>query len=110
MRNLNSSIIAAGDASGNLNSSYVKAEQMNRVSVQAIFSDSSLAGNLKLQASNDTTTTPSNWSTVSTTAVSSGALTLIATTECSYQWVRVRWEPSAGTGTITVNINTQGLR
>lgn len=109
MRNLNSTLYS-GDAASAVDSSYVKAEQMNRVSIQAIFSTTSLAGNLKLQVSNDPTVTPTNWSTLSTTAVAAGALTLIPTVETSYQWVRVRWEPSAGTGNVTININTQGLR
>lgn len=108
MRNLSAAIIYQANAAVIANSNAIDCSQIYAVSLQASFSSSTLAGSLKLQGSNDLNT-PTNWSDVATASVSSGTLTLIPTTQTCYQFIRANWTPSAGTGTITINLNSQGF-
>lgn len=108
MRNLSKVILYLADASTTVSSDAIDCSQIYATSLQAKFSDVSLAGTFKLQASNDLNT-PINWSDVATASVATGALTLIPMTQLSYQWIRATFVPSAGTGTINVNINSQGF-
>lgn len=108
MRNLSQTILNAVNGASNQASAAINCSQIYAVSVQASFSGGTLAGTLRLMASNDLSN-PTNWSQVATASVSAGALTLIPFTQTSYQFIQVTWAPSAGTGNITVNINSQGF-
>jgi hypothetical protein len=89
------------------------------VSVQATQGDSSAAGTVKLQASNDFSQAanignfqPTNWSDIpgATATVTAGATVLIPYTQLSYGWIRAVWtETTPGTSMITLNIAPQGL-
>jgi hypothetical protein len=112
MRNLSQTIISAQNAAVNQVSTAINCGQIYAASLQCSFSNSGISGTLALQGSNDLTsflTIPTNWSTVATASVSNSAVTMIPTTQTSYQFVRASWTASAGTGTITVNINSQGF-
>jgi len=89
------------------------------ISVLAVQGDTTAAGTVKLQASNDYVAgantgsfSPTNWVDVANTSqtVASGATVLIPYTQICYQWVRVVWtETTPGTSTITAEINVQGI-
>lgn len=108
MRNLSQTIINAQNAATNQVSAELNCGQIYAASLQCFFSTSGISGTLALQGSNDLTS-PTHWSTVATASVSNSAVTMIPTTQTSYQFVRASWTASAGTGTITVNINSQGF-
>ena len=109
MRNLSQTVISAANAAVTETSAAISCAQIYAVSVQASFTNTP-SGTLTIQASNDLgNATPSNWSTIATATVSSGALTLIQNTTICYQWIRVNWVNTSGAGTITVNINSQGF-
>lgn len=108
MRNLSQTIINAQNAAVNQVSPAINCGQIYAVSLQCSFSTSGISGTLTLQGSNDLNT-PTNWSNVATASVSNSAVTMIPTTQTSYQFVRATWTASAGTGTVTVNINSQGF-
>jgi len=108
MRNLSQTIISAQNAAVNQVSTAINCGQIYAASLQCSFSNSGISGTLNLQGSNDLTS-PTNWSTVATASVSASAVTMIPTTQTSYQFVRASWTASGGSGTITVNINSQGF-
>ena len=92
-------------------SSAIDASQIFSGSIQAEFTDSSAAGTLVLQASNDPIEelpkgeAPQNWSDIAdaSATVSSGALTLISVPVLNYRWLRCKWTRSGGGGTFDVN-------
>jgi len=118
MRNLCEQVIVAQNDAVSQASAQIDTGQMFRMSAHAFFSDSTAAGTLVLQASDDPTqfgNLPSlvkitDWITIPNTSqtVTAGSSVLIPSTEICYRWVRVLWTPSAGSGTISVNINTLG--
>lgn len=106
MNVLNSVAIAAQSNTGTVNSAAYTAYETVFASVQATFTDGAAAGALNLQASNDAGTSPSNWNTIATQSVASGATTLIPKTETCYRWLRVQFVSSGGAGTLTATLNT----
>jgi hypothetical protein len=108
MRNLSQAIIYKANASLTVDSNAIDCSQIYAVSLQANFSSNTLEGNLVLQGSNDLTT-PTNWSNIDSETVTTGSVTLIPTTQICYQFIRAQWVPTAGSGTVTININSQGF-
>ena len=97
----------------------VYAAQLYGISVQAFQGDSTAAGTVKLQASNDYIAganvgsfVPTNWIDIPNTSqtVTAGSAIIIPYLQICYQWVRVVWtETTPGTSTITAEINVQGI-
>ena len=83
-------------------------------SFQAVFGDATATGTLAIQASNDlyalkyldnsTLFTPTNWTTISSTAVTSGASVIASFNNLSFRWLRVVYTRTSG-GSTTVNVN-----
>ncbi len=74
-------------------------------------STGSPVGVVKIQVSNDDTIhTPSHWVDLasSTTAVSSATTYLMPKTEICYNWLRVVYTKTSGTGAVTCVIKTLG--
>lgn len=100
----------AADASTNQTSAAIDTREDVYISVHNI-STGTATGTVKLQASNDSITsgtTPTNWvdipsATVSITAASN---TTIPSQLCNYNYVRVVFTFTAGTGTITSKVKT----
>src|SRR6185312_14090897 len=97
-----------GDASGTLHSPAVWSQNLFNCSLQGTFAGgTSPTGTLKLEFSNDPgnpllKTVPTNWNdipdaTVSVTTIASYA---IPKTDVCYQWIRITYTPSGGTGTL----------
>lgn len=117
MRYLNEALFnAATNVTGN--SAAVDSSAMTSISVQASFTDAAAAGTLKLQCSNDHNPygnlpgdfTPTNWNDVpsGSVVVAAGATSLIPSTDVCYQWIRLVWTRTAGAGTFTATIKSDG--
>lgn len=109
MRFVNDQVLNAADASTNQTSSQVDTSYIVCSSVHAVVTGTAV-GTLKLQCSNDPNP-PSNWSDVPSASVSitgAGAF-LIPKQDVSYQWVRVVFTNSSGTGTITARLKSIGF-
>lgn len=97
--------------SGTVTSSPIPAQFLIGATAQARFSANDAAGSLKLQGSNDPPIgTPTNWSDIqnSSAAVTAGATTStppLAAYLC-YQWIRVAFVSSGGTGTLSAMLHT----
>lgn len=115
----NAPVIQSASNASTINLPAVPVNQAFYVSAQVIQGDSSAAGTVKLQASNDlapagqlATFTPTNWSDISgaTATVTSGGTVLIPTTIICYQWIRAVWTVGTpGSTTITVEFNVQSI-
>lgn len=108
MRPLNKPSILSASAS--IDSSEISTAFQIQCSVQAV-ATGTLAGNLKLQFSNDSVD-PTNWSDITNATVSitgTPGVFSIQKTELCYNFVRVVFTKSGGTGTITVNYQSLGV-
>jgi hypothetical protein len=117
-------LIDAGNAATSpLNSGKIDARQVYSLSLIMTSTNGANAGTVKLQGSNDicafgniaSAFTPTTWVDIpaslidgSGTVAAGGAVTLSIKQLC-YAWVRAVWTPSAGAGTITAIVNTQGF-
>lgn len=117
-------IFNAGDATTNpLNSSKVDARQVYSLSLIMTSSNGGNAGTVKLQGSNDICAfgnnaaafTPTTWVDVPAAqvegsgTVAAGAAVVLSMRVNTYAWIRAVWTPSAGAGTVTATLNTQGF-
>ncbi len=122
MRFSQTTLLAAGDMSGSLNSFGIDISQSNLTTIQASWSGSPV-GNLKLQISCDPVAVNGivgqdpaknvvNWSdyTGSTQAAggSAGNFGWILGS-VGYRWIRVVYTEASGTGSLTVNCDTKGM-
>ncbi len=92
-------LFSAADASTDKTSVGVNIGDQKEYSVQVDFSSATLNGTLTLEASN----TNVNYVTISGTSqsISSGASHVYNVSGASYQYYRVKWVASSGTGTVT---------
>lgn len=119
MRNLNKVLIDAVSNNGDKQSVALDTSQIYAISVATTFSDAAAAGTLKIQGSNDVPAdqvappayVPTNWADIPTASasVTAGGTVVIEKFSLCYRWVRVTWTRSAGAGTFTARINTQGF-
>lgn len=125
MRQAWAKVFDAGNAATNpLNSAKIDARQVYAFSLVMTSSDGANAGTVKLQGSNDICTfgnmaladfTPTTWVDLPSTTfkgsgvVAAGAAVTLIVEQNVYSWIRAVWTPSAGAGTITAIINSQGF-
>jgi hypothetical protein len=119
-------IIDAGNAATSpLNSGKIDARQVYALSLVMTSTDNGNAGTVKLQGSNDIcafgnvaaafTPAANSWVDIPTAmidgsgTVAAGATVTLVVKQLCYAWVRAVWTPSAGAGTITAVVNTQGF-
>lgn len=102
---LTSQLMSTADATATQNSAGYAKGDLTTFSVQFTFSGAS-AGAVSLDCSNDTTNPPTTWIAVSGSSVSitAGESAMINVTNAGYRWVRAKWVPSLGTGTISCQI------
>lgn len=122
MRSFSKNIIDAHAIASN-NSVAVDCNEIYAASFIGKFSVSDAEGTLKIQASNETPVggvpisgvyvpAEASWADVpsATVSVTAGATSLVPMpVSFSYKWLRAVWTRSAGTGTITVQMNLQGF-
>lgn len=92
-------LVDAQNAAVTVTSNPITLNDRQNFSLHVKFSSATLAGSLKLQASNDA----ADWVDVasSTQTVTAGESHMWTATDAEYKQVRVVWTPSAGTGTLT---------
>lgn len=118
MRNVNALILSASDATSQTSIAIVS-DQLVSASFQSVFGDTSAAGTIKIQASNDINNAmynnnfiPTNWSDISsaTSTVVAGVAPIIFLPNLSYQYLRVVFTSSAaGSTTIKVSMSAFGV-
>lgn len=111
MRYYNDPIMSATvAASGTTNGTALVVQLARFVSAQAVVT-STANGTLKIQVSNDDGVSPTNWSdlTGATVSIAGAGSYLIPAQNMSYQWLRVVYTASSGSGTIVVNAHMVGF-
>lgn len=113
MKPINALALSASDHAGAQSGVQLDSNQWFSASFHAYFGDSSAAGTLKLQASNDTfdilgaAGAVVNWVDIPnlTATIASGATAILTLSVSCYRWLRVVYTPSGGgSTTITVNV------
>lgn len=104
---------------GNKESAALDTSQIYAITGVGTFSDAASTGTLKFQGSNDVPVdgvnppafVPTNWADIpnGSVAFTAGGTLPIQALQLCYRWVRVTWTRTAGAGTFTVRINTQGF-
>lgn len=123
MRNVNCVVLSAPD-NANANGNQVDSNQLVSASFHVVFGDSSAAGTVKLQVSNDicndryqaSNFTVTNWvdmpaslaGAVTTATIASGAQALLTVPQMTYRWIRAVFTHSGG-GTTTIIVNMNAL-
>lgn len=106
-------IALAAAAGANTNGAAIDCSQVFALSLMVV-TTSTLAGTAKLQFSNDPFTpghAPTNWldiTSASVTPSSAGVLGLMKLDAC-YNWVRVVWTKSGGSGAITCYLRSNAF-
>lgn len=123
MRQSYEKLFDARTAVGTQNSGKIDARQVYSLSLVMTSTDAGNAGAVKFQGSNDICTfgnvvgafTPTTWVDIPSTlvdgsgTVASGAAVTLVIKQLCYAWVRIVWTPSAGAGTLTAIVNSQGF-
>ena len=118
MRNVNCNILTGADTAS-INGIQVDANQLLSASFQAVFGDSSVAGTITIQGSNDvaplqisssSTFVVTNWTAIpnASATITSGGSALITISGMCYRWVRAVFTYASG-GSTTVNVNMNAL-
>ena len=110
MKQTSRNIFSAVDCSVSQISAPINVQIYPDISAQAVFTGAP-NGTLKWQASDDLIT-PTNWTdipsltnyTINSIAVSAAGAYLFPELPVAYQFVRMVWTPTSGTGTMTVNV------
>lgn len=93
-------------------SASISSEFLFAASVQAVVTGTSPVGTLALEASNDIlttgTSTPQNWSTIATVAISAAGVFLIPKTDLCYAHTRVTFTKTSGTVSVSANLKALG--
>lgn len=121
MRLLNQVLLNAGNAAGNLTTIAGLLAHVFAFSIQVVITGTA-AGTLTLQGSNDPVPdanfpstpvwTPTNWTEIANSSEPvSGAGTVMYDFNQTpgFNWVRVVFTSSSGTGTMTIRLNTKGF-
>lgn len=118
MRRINETIISGQAATANpFSGPAIDMREFYAMTSIIRSSSGSNAGTLKLQGSNDQDASnmpnfaPTNWVDIpsKSVTVTAGAIAVIEAVQLCYAYVRHVWTPSAGAGTIAVDINKQGF-
>jgi hypothetical protein len=112
MRQLNEIAVSSSDLSS-ANGSAIVSGYLLQLSAQAVVTGSSPVGTLKVQCSNDSPGIvggPVNWSDISgaTVSVTGTGSFLIPKIDICYQWIRLVWTKTSGTGAVTVRLQAIG--
>lgn len=112
MRSFNEPILNGADASSNKNSVAIDSQNMSFASV-VVKMTGTAAGTVKIQASNDEPTTsagPNNWVDISgaTVSVSAAGTFIIPKLDICYNFIRVVYTFTSGTGTVTASLHMIG--
>lgn len=107
-------IMTNASLGASVNSSVVDLNQINLLSVQAIWTGGTAAGTLNIQVSNDNVQKISditNWTdyTGSSTTIAGAGDILYNMTFAGYRWMRLHFVRTSGTGTINATMSGKGI-
>lgn len=119
MRRVNAVALSGSDAAS-INGVSIDANQLIAISFQAVFGDTSAAGTLQIQMSNDICSdsyqpgnfVPSHWTNVpnGSASITAGASAVVFLPQISFRWIRAIYTSSvAGTSTIAVNFDALSM-
>jgi hypothetical protein len=117
MRILREVLLSAGDVTASLNSQPLLLAHAIGYAIQYVITGSPV-GSIKLQGSNDpvpdaiyTAPVPANWTDISgtTTAISAAGDGVFNANGVYYNWVRLVYTKTSGTGALTVVGNAKGF-
>lgn len=106
-------VLSAANAAVTQTGAAILARNLMFASLQNV-STGTAVGTMKLQFSNDIITTPAltpvNWTDIpsATVAITAASVTGIPITNLCYQYIRVVYTFTSGTGTISANLKTIG--
>lgn len=107
---LDKQIVSAGNLSGNITSDGLEVKAAIRMSLQVSWTGSSPVGTLKVQGSNDNITFADDPEQASPLAISgSSGQALIKIANTSYNYVRVLYTSTSGSGSLNVNLSAKRL-
>lgn len=108
MRYVNETIMSAVTINADVQSAALDTSSMIQVSAQAVVTGT-VAGTLKMQASNDPGT-PTSWSDISgaTIAISNAGTYFIPKQDICYMAVRLAYVSTSGTGALTAKVKANG--
>jgi len=118
MRELNVQV-ASGLNTASVTGQQIDSNQLIDVSFHLVIGDTSAAGTLVIQASNDVCPigqqaqnfVVTNWATISSTAQVAGAQqTMVLLSNISYRWIRAVWtHTTSGSSTAVINMFALGV-
>lgn len=119
MKTVNAHVLTGADTVS-INGPSIVADQLVSASFQAVFADTTAAGTIQIQASNDlppagnvpAAFTPTNWSNIpsATSTVAAGVAPIIILPQICYRWLRVSYtETTPGTSTMQVSMFAFGV-
>jgi len=118
MRQVNVNVLPATANTATVIGNTIDSNQLIDMSFHLVVSDSTAAGALVIQASNDVAQVgqtaqnfvPTNWAQVSSTTQAAGTQQVIVQlSNVSYRWVRAVWtHTTSGSGTVQVNMMAFG--
>lgn len=118
MRPVNA-VVLSGPDTATILGDHVSSDQLVSASFLPVFADTTAAGTLQVQASNDLPPagnlapfTPTNWSNITdaTSAVTAGVGPLIFLPQICYRWIRITYTSTTpGTSTFKVNMFAFGV-
>lgn len=105
---LNSSLVTNESMGADVTSSNLALDSFSNFAIYAKYTGTP-NGEIKLEASLDNTSSPTNWVQVGGSAVTIiGADDVIWNmSNASYKWIRVKYVRTSGTGTLNVNYNVK---
>lgn len=98
----NQTILSAVDMTTDQTSVSSNIKECRLVAVHLIYA-AGATGSLQIQASND----DSNWTAVSTTALSGSAGSVMYNVEAGFAFIRVFYDATSGSGALTATINAK---
>lgn len=108
----NTAIVTEGDMSGSLTSTPINLDHIKMYAIQAVVSSgTSPSGALTLEASCDpSNTTPSTWTEIGNTSqtVTADGSFLWNVENAGYNWVRLVYTRTSGSGTLDTRIQIKG--
>lgn len=109
MRYTTDTVFAGANSAGNLTSAAIDCTAMFGASFQAVFTDGTSAGTLKVQVSNDISN-PSAWSDFpsGSVAVTAGGTVFLPIKDLCAAFMRLVWTRTAGAGTVTSKLKSVG--
>jgi len=104
MKHSGDAIISAGDMSADITSEVVDVRQVYSLVISSVYAGSSPTGDIIVQASVDGTT----YHNIDTNSISATGQDFVQLDVVPWQYIRVFWDFSSGTGSLTTKFSGKG--